>query len=410
MRLLKSFFYDFKNVFTIDDKLIVILAAALFLPFPLTIAVVIGIGIYVLVKSDFRANLRSVKRSYILLIFGIYLLLVSLISGNYLGAVLSVGMLFLFIVVIYYRKYIHKELFEIMLDVMIIVSLLSVVAAVIEQFYYLFTVDKMTGFFDIQNQPQYRVHTFFFNANYYAMMIVFVEVFCVYKFMKIAKLQKRVLYFLAGCCNLFALYLTGGRIAWLCMALAILVMIICNRWYKTFIVACAGIVGGISVLALKPGLIPRLAEKGLELGRRGRIYETAMMMIQDTWLFGRGPLSYYYLHPSYYDAYVAKYGSDHLNKLGISAPHSHSIFLEPFVSFGVIGSLLIGWYLCSQLKRIIRLFTRKADIALASLLLGVIVVAITFCIIDFPIFWIQTGGLFLLMLGSVDLYKNEVEA
>ncbi|MDF9824957.1 glucan phosphoethanolaminetransferase (alkaline phosphatase superfamily) [Breznakia sp. PF5-3] len=409
MRLLKSFFYDFKNVFTIDDKLIVILAASLFLPFPITVVTILGIGIYVLVKSDFRSNLRSVKRSYILLLFALYLMVTSLVSGNYLGLALAFGMLFLFIVVIYYRKYIHKELFEIILDVMIIMSIICVVVAIGEQFYYLNTVEKMSSFFDIQNKPAHRVHTFFFNANYYAMMIAFIEVVCIYKYITIPKAKKRIEYVLAGLLNLFALFLTGGRLGWLCIALAVLIMILVNRWYKTFIAACAGIGVGVGVLSMKPGLIPRLAEKGLDIGRRARIYEAAQMMMKDTWMFGRGPLTYYYCNADYYDAYVSEYGSSHLNKLGIDAPHSHSMFLEPFISFGVIGSVIIGWYLISQVKRMIRLFTRKVDIALGSLILGFIVVTITFCIIDFPIFWVQTGGLFLLVLGSSDMYKKEVE-
>ena len=161
MRLLQSFFYDFKNVFTIDDKAIVILGASLFLPYQISVAVVVIMGMYILVKSDFRKTLKSVPKAYLLLLFGGYLLLVSLVFRNYLGALLSIGMLLLFVDIIYYHRYIYKELFDIVLDVMIILSVVSVVVAVFEQFYYLNTVAKMTGFFDIQNQPQYRVHTFF---------------------------------------------------------------------------------------------------------------------------------------------------------------------------------------------------------------------------------------------------------
>ena len=409
MRLLQSFFYDFKNIFTIDDKGIVILAASLFLPYPITIAVIIIMGIYILVKSNFRTTLKSVRRSYLLILFGIYLGVVSLVFSNYLGALFSVGMILLFVDIIHYRRYIHKEMFDVILDVMIILSILSVIVSIFEQFYYLNTVEGMSNFFDIQNKPQYRVHAFFFNANYYSMMIVFVEMFCVYKFMSIPKFYKRGLYVGAGMANLFALFLSGGRIAWLCMALGILVMLIANKWYKTFAIACFGLGGSIAVLATKPGLIPRLASKGLDLGRRARIYEAAGMMIEDTWLFGHGPLTYYNLYDRYYDKYVVEYGSEQLNKLGINAPHSHSMFLEPWLSFGVIGTLIIGWYLLSQIRRLFRLFASGTDGAVGSLILGCVVMTIAFCIIDFPIFWIQTGALFLILLGSVEIYKKDVE-
>lgn len=409
MGVLKSFFYDFKHEFTIDDKLIIILAISLFMPFILTIAAIVGISIYVLAKSNFGNNLRSVRHSYVLLLFGFYMLLISLINGNYLGAGISVGMLSLFVVLIYYRKYIHKSLFETMVDLMIVMSLVSVVYAIGEQFYYMHTVEKMTNFFDIQNKPEHRVHTFFLNANYYAMMIVFVEAMCIYKFMCLSTWKRRLFYVFVGVVNLFALFLTGGRIGWLCLALAILVMLVANRWYKTFIVSCVGIGAGIGVLSLKPGLIPRLAEKGLELGRRAQIYEAARLMIHDTWLFGQGPLTYYYRHGDYYALYVATYGSAHLKKLGIRAPHAHSMFLEPLISFGVVGSLILGWYLASLGKRMVRLFTRGIDHSLGALILGFVVITISFCIIDFPIFWVQTGGLFLLILSSSDIYKKDVE-
>lgn len=410
MSILKSFFYDFKHVFTIDEKLIVLLAASIFLPFAVTTVMVVAIGFYVLVKSDFRSNIKSAHKSKVLLIFAVYLLVISMISGNWLGALLSVGIFFLFVVVIYYRKYIHKNLFEIMIDVMIVMSLICVVYAIGEQFHYASTVKGMDGFFDIQNKPQYRVQVFFFNANYYAMMILFVEAFCIYKFMTISTMKKRCYYVGAGLMNLFALYLTGGRIAWLCLAVAILVMLVVNKWYKTFALAMVGVAGAVGMLALKPNLIPRLAEKGLDLGRRSKIYETAILMIKDNGIFGQGPLTYYYRNADYLPKYIEIYGKKGLGKLGIKSQHAHTMFLEPLVSFGVVGTIIFLIYFGSQLKRTIRLITRKIDTALAALILGFVVITLTFSIIDFPIFWIQTGLLFLLVLGSSDIYKKEIDA
>lgn len=411
MGLIKSFFYDFKNIFTIDDQMITILCASLFMPFPLTVITIIGVAIYVLVKSDFQNNVRQIRRSKWLISLPIYLLVVSLISQNYIGAIISIGMSFMFIDVIYYRKYIHKELFEIVIDMMIILSIISVVFSVFEQFYYLNTVEGMTSFFDIQNKPQYRVKAFYFNSNYYAMMIIFVEAFCVYRFMDVDNLRKRILYTLAGLANLFALFLTGGRIAWLCLGIALIFMVLANKWYKTFVAAIIAVGGGAGLLALKPNLLPRLASQGLAIGRRTEIWKTASLIIGDHFIFGIGPLGYYTYWPKYLSAYKAKFGLAGLKKyktLGISSQHAHSMFIEPFISFGLVGTVVLLVYIGSEIHRLIRLFTRNIDAVLGSLILGILIMSLLFCIIDFPLLWVQTGMLFLLILGSSDIYRKEL--
>ncbi|TDW14534.1 O-antigen ligase [Breznakia blatticola] len=408
---IRSFLYDFRHIYTLEDKLIVIMCASLFLPYVVTIATVIGIAIYVLVRKKMPVIMKSVKRANLLFMFAIYLFVVSLLFQNYLGALLSVGMGAIFINVVYFRKYIHRSLLEIVINVMIVLSIISVVYAIGENIYYMNNVDAMHGFFDIQNKPEHRVHTFFFNANYYAMMLVFSSTFCVHQFMFTRPTSRRIFYVIAGVINLFGIFLTGGRIAWLCLAIALLGMLLVAKWYKTFIVSIAGIGAALGLLALKPGLLPRIASQGLSIGRRLHIWQTASLMVKDTWIFGKGPLTYYHFYPNYYDAYVNKWGSSHLSKrLGISAPHTHSMFIEPFISFGLIGTIFIGGYILSQVKRYIRMIARRIDASTATLITGVLLSTIAFCIIDFPVFWVQTGTLFLLILGCSEMNKKELEA
>lgn len=408
MGYLKTFLYEFRNTYTVDDRLITIIFASLFLPWPITGTVLALGAIYILVKSDLMETIRRIPRSRILILFSIYLLIVSLLNQNWLGALLSVGMFCMFAITLHYRRYIHKDLFSQLLDIAIIMSVICVVIAILEQFHYMSIIDGM-GFLDIQNKPIYRVHTFFFNANYYAMMILFVECMCVYKFFMMNELKWRCYYTLMGVLNLFALYLTGGRIAWLCLALAIVVMLFVNRWFKTLGATIVAGAGAIGVLALKPGLLPRLAAKGFAIERRRQIWQTAILIIQDSWLFGRGPLTYFNVYGSYKAEYIATYGLKSFKqyKLGISSQHAHTMFLEPIVSFGVIGTLMFAVYLFSQAKYVLYLATKKIDYTLAALLIGVTVGTLAFCIIDFPIFWIQTGPLFLLLMGTTDIYKKE---
>lgn len=409
MGYIRSFLYEFGNTYTDEDRLITLLFASIFMPYIISAVVMLGATVYILWKNDIKELLARVKGAKLLMAFGGYLFVVSLLYQNWLGALLSVGMLALFVDVIYYRRYINKDVFEQAIDIAIILSVAAVVYAIGEQLFYMSQIDGM-GFLEIQNKPQFRVHTFYFNANYYAMMILFVECMCIYKFFLIKHLEFRVYYTCVGILNLFALYLTGGRIAWLCLACAVLAMLLLNRWYKLFGGAIVGIAGCVGLLALKPKLLPRLASQGLKIGRRTKIWETAWLIIEDSWLTGRGPLTYYASYQSYTNKYITTYGKASLEqyKLGIASQHAHTMFLEPLVSFGVIGSILLFVYLWMQCHRVVHLFTKHKDYALGALIVGVIVVTITFCIIDFPVFWIQTGAFVLLMLGSADMFHKEV--
>lgn len=410
MGYIKSFIYEFKNIYTEEDRIITILFASIFLPWQITIISLIGCFIYVLIRFDVHEFITKVAGSKVLIGFSIYLLAVSLFNQNWLGALLSVGMFILFGMVLFFRRYIHKNLWEQIIDIAIVLSVVSVIYAIGEQFYYMSLFEDMS-FFYIQNKPQYRVHTFYFNANYYAMMILFIECMCIYKFFNMKEIKWHLYYTMMGILNLFALYLTGGRIAWLCLALAVFIMLLLNKWYKLFGVAFTGAIAAIATLALKPNLLPRLASQGLKIGRRTKIWDTALLIIKDSALFGRGPLTYYNVYESYTAEYIKVYGLKSLKqyKLGISSQHAHSMFLEPIVSFGIVGTIIICVYLGIQIKYFFRMIKRNIDSKLSALIAGIYACTIAFCIIDFPVFWVQTGMCFLFMISAFEMYKKELQ-
>ncbi len=407
---IKSFIYEFKNTYTRDDQIITILFSSLFLPFQMS-GLLFCLGfIYIVWKGHIKAIIKKVKGSKVIIVLALYLFVVSIVSQNWLGAGLSVLLLIYFICILHYRFYVHRKLFEQVLDILVILSIVACVYAVIEQFYYMTLVEGM-GYLDIQNKPELRVHTFFMNANYYAMMLVFIENVCVYKFMKFKKISFRLYYTLIGVINLFALYLTGGRTAWLCLALSVLLMLIVSKWYKTLALATTAIGGSLFVLSLKPDLLPRLVTQGLDVARRTQIWNTAQLMIPDIFLFGRGPLAYMHLYPSYTQEYIDTYGlaSYEEYKLGISAPHSHTILFEGLISFGLIGTILLAIYTICQLRCFIKIMAYKVDPIFCGLVMGVFMTTISFCIIDFPILWIQTGTFLFFILGTCDIFNNEVK-
>ncbi|MDR1781426.1 MAG: O-antigen ligase family protein [Bacilli bacterium] len=405
MKIVKRYFNKFFNKYNTDERLITILAVSLFSPYPITAVVLVGIAIFVLIKRNLLQMMKTMKSTIFIIVFSFYWLLTSLIFQNYLGALISVGVFFIAIDIIYYRYVINKKLFQSILNIIVFLSLISLGYGIFEQLYYHLILNT-SNYFTISNLPQYRVHAFYFNANYYSLMILFVECICVYKFLNVKKYPR--LYVSVGILNFFAIYLTGTRVAWLSLLITWLAMFIVAR-NKTAIFATISY--GITIIAsliFKLPLIPRLIDYGASLGRRKVIYDTAFLMMKDTWLFGKGPLTYFRFNKDYYNQYVAKYGTSHLNDLGIASQHTHSLLLELPVSFGLIGTLLIGAYVAAQFRRIYYLGSLRIDKNLMILILGILLVVITNNITDFNIFWIQTATLFFILLGSSDIYRKEI--
>jgi len=207
--------------------------------------------------------------------------------------------------------------------------------------------------------------------------------------------------------NILPLYLTGSRVIWVGLFLTWLSMFAVSG-KKPAIIATLSF-GGLTVVStlLEIPIIPRLLEFGTSLDRREVIFNTAFIMMRDTWLFGQGPLTYLHIHPEYLDDYIARFGVHTLNRLGIETQHTHSMFIEPFVSFGVIGTSFFGIYMFAQFRRIWHLYKTKLNRSLVTLIVGSIFAVVSANIIDFSIFWVQTGTLFLLILGSSDMYRKQ---
>ncbi len=404
----RAFVYEFFNTYTKDEQWMTILFASAFLPFQVTLFIV-GLGaVGLIVFTDVKKLIRTVRGGKLLLWITIYSFVVSLLSQNPQGMLVS-AVFFLFMInLLHYQKYLNRKVFEQVIDIAIILSIGAVLYSVFEQVYYMTQVDGM-GFFDIQNKPIYRVKSFFYNANYYATMIVVVQSFCIYKYFKIKKLSFRFFYGGVVLANAFALYLTGARTAILVMVIMVLVMLLVNAWYKSFVAALLGIGGSVFALSLKPGLIPRLASQGLDLARREQIWEAAILMLKDSFVFGRGPYAYSHQYHQYIDKYIDVYGIERYEEysLGIATQHAHNALLDMLISFGIVGTLLIFIYIVQQIRQLFQMIKMKVDKEAIALLVAFLVIAVTSSIIDHVFFWVNTGMIFFLLLGSCDMFIRE---
>lgn len=392
MDRIKHFLHRKLTGYTIDQYIIMVVCSSIFLPYYITIATVFICILYLCFTKKIKGVLTSVPKSKYLFIFWGLIFLLALISENWLGALCSIAILIILIFLLYYRLHINKRLFEFIMDASCLVSWLCVFLAVVEFYMISHSMDVRFLAFNILDDPQYRINSTFFNANYYAMMIEFLILICVYKMMKVRSFRRFLYYVVTIISNLFALYLTGCRTAWAPFLITIPIMFFLNK--KTFYFrSTMGIYAvGAMVLLINPDLFPRIDTLAEYFMARVDIWEAASRGIMAHPLFGKGPLTY---------------GLDFWYLGGPATHHSHSVYLDPLLSFGIVPLFFFAKYLWAQGKEVWHLYSRKGNIRLFSLIIGFIVTVLLHGIFDYTIFWIQTAMLFFVVLGAASMYENK---
>jgi Lipid A core - O-antigen ligase and related enzymes len=384
-----------KSHFTHNQRYIVVAIFSMFLPFYMCGGVLIFLTIRLLLKGEIQEAYRKIHHSQYIIYFCLLSCIVSFIYKNYYGVACSVGLLFILSFILYYRMHITSELFEFITNCIIVLSVLAALYGMVEYINILNSFDIDTLEIIIFNRPQDRINSFFFNANYYAMMIEFFVCITFYKILKIKDIKKdykRFLYYLSIIfINLFMLLLTACRSAWPTLAAGILVMLIVDKHYKT----CLSILACICLIAIyfliNPSSFPRVDNIIDYFFTRTDIWDVAIKNIAKHPLFGEGPMTYMHIYPLYN---------------GHPTEHAHSIYLDPLLCFGVVGLLTIAPYIYSNIKALYQLWKSKIDITLVSLVVSFTVMILVHGVLDYTVFFVNTGFLYLIMASSFDVYKD----
>jgi O-antigen ligase len=162
------------------------------------------------------------------------------------------------------------------------------------------------------------------------------------------RLSTRVLFLgMAGVAGASLVY-TWTRMGWLSLGVAIAVFLLFYEW-RLLLLAAAGVVVAV---VRRPDLLSHRLTSVLNLSQdssmyyRFQIWQVAAHMIRDFWFSGVGPGSAAF--QLIYNKYYALYG--------MRAYHTHNLYIELLVEYGVFGTLIFLWLLCSYigyaLKRI----------------------------------------------------------
>ena len=388
-----------KTHFTHHQRYIIVAVFSMFLPFYMCGGILIFLTLRLLWKGEIQEAYRQIPKSRFIIYFSLLSAIVSLFYQNYYGFVCSIGILVILSFVLYYRIHIDSRLFEYITNCIIVLSIFAALYGLIEYIGILnsYNIDQ----FEIMifNRPQDRINSVFFNANYYAMMIEFFVCLTFYKILKIKDIKlewKKFIYYVAVIgLNLFVLLLTACRTAWPALAGGILIMLIVDKHHKTCACILALVIVACIYFLLNPSKFPRVDNIVAYFMTRAGIWEVAIQNIITHPLFGEGPMTYMHIYPLYH---------------GHPTEHAHSIYLDPLLCFGIVGLLTIAPYIYSNIQRLYRLWKLKVDKTLVALIVSFTVMIFSHGILDYTIFFVQTGFLYLLIASSFDVHKHALKA
>ena len=231
----------------------------------------------------------------------------------------------------------------------------------------------------------------FYNANFYAQVIQFFVLMCIYKILNTNKIYRIIFYTVTILFNLFALYLTGCRTGWLSFIFTIPLMFYMNGWKKVGYGLSGLILFVLFILMINPTLFPRVGTIIASFAVRVEIWKTAILGIKDNLLFGLGIGGYILIYSKYN---------------GYPANHAHNVLLDPMLSFGIVGLLIACTFIIPVCKEIAMLMKKKVDMKMLGLIICFVIAVFVHGIFNYSIMWSQTGVIFLLILNGVKLHST----
>ena len=375
----------------LDEKMILLATAFLFLPYQIASVGIACVLIQALCRHKMGDAIKNQTSAILFYSFNVLEFIVSIFHSNWTGF----GNTWLFVLIglygAYYRRCITKNTFEKMCDLIIILSVFAAIYG-LYQFNQISLANGRTFLeFYIFNSPKRRITSTFMNANIYAMVIDFVCVMCMYRFVKNDNILCKIGYFIIALFNFFVLYLTGSRTALLPFVVIFPIFLYCVRWKKLFITSIVFELGICGLVFLKPTLIPRISDMST-FASRIKIWKTAFMCISMYPFFGWGPQTYQKFYPLVH---------------GHKAPHAHNIYIDSILSYGVVGTVVLLAYTFVLNKEIFTSNTRKENPALFGMMMCFIAIVLIYGLLDCTLNIVTTGTLCFIILNSACMYLEK---
>ena len=363
----------------------------LFLPDYIFVLISIPCALLIMLNIKNYKTLLLYKYNWLLVVFMIYITLIALINKNILGLQTTVVV---WLIVIWYmnlRLKMNNKIYEIILLIIPCLSMFSIYYTKVDyqNTYSHLIVEQFNQYFDLPVSGYgegVRLASTFFNSNYYGYVLCIIVLVCVYQLIisinsfKKMNIIKMVCVIIILYCNIKVFNLPQSRSAYGAIIAGIICLIIMNMKLKYI-----PLIFGMCVL-LKDKFkeilisIPRIDTLFNSLIIRSDIQHIAINEIRAYPIWGRGFYSYLSLSNS---SYV----------------HSHNLFLECCISFGVIGSCLLISFLIFDLYPMIERWIKK-DEQRQTLIISLLIMTIVHGVNDVVILCPQTALLFCAIISG----------
>ncbi len=371
------------------QNMVIVAVMSTFFHYYIGIAVVVLTAIAFCILPGIREKIFIHKGTVFISAFTLLSLSIGIYYKNYFGALVS--LLFAFMMIIYFvaRSLATKEFFNRMFDVMCIGGCLSTVVCIIEKIVY-------------RDIPGYRCQCFSVNPNCFGVPIMVVILICAYKVI-VAEKNKH-LYYIAAIINAVSIYLCGSMMLWVIIFIGALTLLMLNHKYKLLLIFLGVVVACVIAILVVPSILPRLDELTATIENRVIIWKFALEKIGEAPIFGRGFASYSFL----YNAEVA--ARPELYK----AMLSHNLLIDAILSYGIVGTVLLGAFLISMVKDMYLchegLKKRGGDYVIITFVCAAAVAVAVHGLIDTAMIWLQPGLMLMLIGSGLGVAENELKA
>ena len=367
---------------------------SIFLPFYLFVIIFISYLLWLVYTGEMKGILKRLSQHPVLLFFIAYSTAISLLAQNVMGVVASVAMFLFAIFFYYYQSQLTPKFFRLTIEGVLASSVLAAVFAALEHFQIVKKFDYTFLSPRMQVWHQNRAEVAFFNPNYYGIICCFCIMIGFYLISTTKLRWLRIFSMIAIFANLFGLNFTQNRTAFPAIIFgAIIYLFTTIKNWRAFWLS-VGVFGVGLAFLFSSDLGVRMGTLDSSMEERVSIWNAGMALFKQNPFWGEGPLTYMHSFPR------------------IGAPyheHAHSIYIDTILSYGVVGTVLLGIASATPIRMLIDMSQVPSKRPILGLYLSFLTVVAVHGIFDLALFWLQSSFIFLLVMCSLPLKHSMID-
>ena len=367
---------------------------SIFLPFYLFVIIFISYLLWLVYTGEMKGILKRLSQHPVLLFFIAYSTAISLLAQNVMGVVSSVAMFLFTIFFYYYQSQLTPKFFRLTIEGILALSVFAAAFAALEHFQIVKKFDYTFLSPRMQVWHQNRAEVAFFNPNYYGIICCFCIMIGFYLISTTKLRWLRIFSMIAIFANLFGLNFTQNRTAFPAIIFgAIIYLFTTIKNWRAFWLS-VGVFGVGLAFLFSSDLGVRMGTLDSSMEERVSIWNAGMALFKQNPFWGEGPLTYMHSFPR------------------IGAPyheHAHSIYIDTILSYGVVGTVLLGIASATPVRMLIDMSQVPSKRPILGLYLSFLTVVAVHGIFDLALFWIQSSFIFLLVMCSLPLKHSMID-